>query len=327
MLVYNDYIRKIGIGPKMRQKAVSVDVTNRCNLRCRHCFFWRAENPEELSIEGWKEIFRKLPKFLYCSWVGGEPLLRKELIETGKNKFLINEVVTNGTIPIPSWKDVSFFISIDGTKRYHETIRGKGTYDLARENIETTGARYLLLNMVVNSLNYRSIEKFVSEWSNSKVLWVKFSFYTPFIGGENSLFLPFEKRNEIIDEVLKPLKENYGDFIFISDAILESMKYPNCLKVTSDCPATKLILSLDTMGEIKYRSCGGRRACYMGAGAICEKCGHMTPHYLKAIYETGDWEIIRKSIKHIPGVVALKAIKSLLPKNYLKNIVSPTKNL
>ncbi|MGC8816910.1 MAG: radical SAM protein [Candidatus Hadarchaeum sp.] len=306
----------------MRQKAVSIDVTNRCNLRCRHCFFWRANNPKELSIEGWEEVLRRLPKFLYCAWVGGEPLLRPELIETGKDSFVINEVVTNGTVPIPDWNDVSFFISIDGTKRYHELIRGKGTYERARENIETTGARYLLLNMVVNSQNYRSIEKFVSEWSNSRVLWVKFSFYTPFIGGENSLFLPFSKRNEVIDKVLKPLKENYGDFIFISNSILESMKYPNCLKVTSDCPATKLILSLDTMGNIKYRSCGGTRACYMGAGAICEKCGHMTPHYLRAIYEGRDWEIIRKSLKHMPRATALKAIRSLLPKSYLPGLSS-----
>lgn len=306
----------------MRLKAVSIDVTNKCNLRCRHCFYWRTNKTEELSIAGWDEIFQKLPQFIYCSWVGGEPLLRRELIERGKKRFLINEVVTNGTIPIPDWNDVSFFISIDGTKRYHELIRGKGTYELARENIETTGARYLLLNMVVNSLNYRSIEKFVREWSNSRVLWVKFSFYTPFRGGDNSLFLPFNKRNEIIDNVLKPLKENYGDFIFISDAILESMKYPNCLKVTSNCPATKLILSLDSMGRIKYRSCGDTRACYMGAGAICEKCGHMTPHYLRAIYETGDWEIIRKSIKHMPKGIALKAIKSLLPKTTCKKIIT-----
>lgn len=312
----------------MRLKAISIDVTNKCNLRCRHCFYWRAKNPEELSIDGWNEIFQKLPKFLYCSWVGGEPLLRRKLIEMGKKRFIINEVVTNGTLPIPDWSDVSFFISIDGTKRYHEIIRGEGTYELARKNIETTSARYLLLNMVVNSLNYRSIEKFVSEWSNSKVLWVKFSFYTPFRGGENSLYIPFKKRNEIIDEVLKPLKENYGDFIFISDAILESMKYPECLKVTSNCPATKLILSLDAMGRIKYRSCGDSRACYMGAGAICEKCGHMTPHYLRAIYEAGDWEIIRKSIKHMPWGVALKAIRSLLPKKLLAKVypLEPAKN-
>ncbi|MGQ9787942.1 MAG: radical SAM protein [Candidatus Hadarchaeaceae archaeon] len=305
----------------MRQKAVSIDVTNKCNLRCRHCFYWRADNPEELSIEGWTNIFQKLPRFLYCSWVGGEPLLRRELIERGKRRFIINEVVTNGTIPIPGWNDVSFFISIDGTKRYHELIRGKKTYELTKENIETTDARYLLLNMVVNSLNYRCIERFVAEWSNSRVLWVKFSFYTPFSGGENSLFLPFKKRNEIIDQVLKPLKENYKDFIFISDSILESMKYPNCLEVTSNCPATKLILSLDSGGKIKYRSCGNARACYMGAGAICGKCGHMTPHYLKAIYETGDWEIIRKSVKHIPKGLAIKIIKALLPKNYLQKAI------
>jgi MoaA/NifB/PqqE/SkfB family radical SAM enzyme len=300
----------------MRQKAVSIDVTNRCNLRCRHCFFWRTNSSGELPVEAWEEVFQRLPKFFYCSWVGGEPLLRQELIERGKKRFLLNEVVTNGTIPIPSWNDVSFFISIDGTKRYHELIRGRGTYARARENIETTGARYLLLNMVINSLNYRCVEKFVSEWSNSKVLWVKFSFYTPFVGGDNSLFLPFAKRNELIDKVLRPLKEDYGDFIFLSDGILESMKYPDCLKVASNCPATRLVLSLDSMGNIKYRGCGDTRACYMGAGAICEKCGHMTPHYLKAIYEDGDWEIIRKSLKHMPRGVALKAVRSLLPKGH-----------
>jgi len=309
----------------MRQKAISIDATNKCNLRCRHCFFWRANYPDELSVEGWGEIFKRLPKFFYCSWVGGEPLLRKELIELGKKRFTLNEVVTNGTIPIPSWNDVSFFISIDGTKRHHELIRGRGTYDRARENIETTGARYLLLNMVVNSLNYGSIERFVSEWSNSKVLWVKFSFYTPFRRGDNSLFLPFRKRNQIIEDVLKPLKDDYGDFIFLSDGILNSMRYPSCLEVTSNCLATKLVLSLDPMGNIKYRSCGGPRACYMGAGAICEKCGHMTPHYLKAVYEDKDWEIICKSIKHMPREVALKAIKSLLSRKHPPKINQPAR--
>jgi len=305
----------------MRQKAISIDVTNKCNLRCRHCFFWRTGYAEELSLDGWKGLFRKLPKFSYCSWVGGEPLLRKELIELGKRKFIINEVVTNGTLPIPSWNDVSFFVSIDGTKRHHEFNRGKGTYDKAKENIGSTEARFLLLNMVINSQNYGCIEEFVSEWSNSKALWVKFSFYTPFAKGDNSLWLPFKKRNEVIDETLRPLKREYGDFVFISDGILDSMKYPQCTEVASNCPATKLVLSLDPMGEIKCRgNCSDSRACYMGAGAMCEKCGHMTPHYLKAVYEVRDWEIIRKSLKHIPKGAATRVLKSLLPRRSFPKI-------
>ncbi len=305
----------------MRQKAISIDVTNRCNLRCRHCFFWRAGYSEELTVDGWKEILKKLPRFGYCSWVGGEPLLRRELIEWGKERFIINEVVTNGTLPIPSWDDVSFFVSVDGTKKYHELVRGKGTYAKAKANIGATGARFLLLNMVVNSQNYRCIDDFVSEWSNSKALWVKFSFYTPFTGGDNSLWLPFKRRNEIIEKTLRPLKNEYGDFIFISDRILDSMKYPKCEEVTSNCPATKLVLSLDPMGRIKCRgSCGDSQACYMGAGAICDKCGHMTPHYLKAVYQDRDWEIIRKSIKHMPKGVTTKVLKSLLPRSYLPKL-------
>lgn len=298
----------------MKQKAISIDVTYKCNLRCKHCFFWRSGYTDELTIDGWKELFKKLPRFAYCSWVGGEPLLRQELIEWGKDMFLLNEVVTNGTMPIPSWNDVAFFVSIDGTRPSHEFIRGKGTYDMAKENIQTTSARYLFLNMVINSSNHDCIEKFASEWSNSKVLWIKFGFYTPFVNGDNSLWVPFKKRNEIIDKILKPLKENYGDFIFVSDGILESMKYPNCLKATSNCLATKLVLSLDPMGNVKYRlHSPDSQACYMGAGAICEKCGHMTPHYLKAVYRERDWEIIYKSIKHMPKRVVFKVFKSLLP--------------
>ncbi len=34
----------------------SIDVTNRCNLRCEHCYFFAEEqNEKELSIEGWIE--------------------------------------------------------------------------------------------------------------------------------------------------------------------------------------------------------------------------------------------------------------------------------
>ena len=95
---------------------LSVDTTYRCNLKCKHCYFRKQKHKNELSVEEWLPILREWHKkgVIHCTWVGGEPLLRKELIEKGKEIFPFNWVITNGTISIPDWKDVTFFVSIDG---------------------------------------------------------------------------------------------------------------------------------------------------------------------------------------------------------------------
>jgi len=57
----------------------SIDVTSRCNLRCKHCYYFEQELPEELSVEQWvakrEELGRQSPRwefpFFNCSWVGG----------------------------------------------------------------------------------------------------------------------------------------------------------------------------------------------------------------------------------------------------------------
>jgi MoaA/NifB/PqqE/SkfB family radical SAM enzyme len=38
----------------------SVDVTNQCNLRCHHCYFFEHEQPENLAVERWRTFFDKL---------------------------------------------------------------------------------------------------------------------------------------------------------------------------------------------------------------------------------------------------------------------------
>src|SRR5262245_39992359 len=85
----------------------SVDVTNQCNLRCHHCYFFEHEQPENLAVERWRNFFEQLKSegfpFFSCSWVGGEPLMRQEIIEMGSQYFRRNMVVTNGTIRIPDW--------------------------------------------------------------------------------------------------------------------------------------------------------------------------------------------------------------------------------
>jgi len=41
--------------------------------------------------------------------------------------FKSNLIVTNGTIELPNLPDVNFYISVDGTREMHDTIRGKAS--------------------------------------------------------------------------------------------------------------------------------------------------------------------------------------------------------
>lgn len=63
----------------------SADITNRCNLKCKHCYWWKNWEPSnELSPEQWRTVIRerfKKEKLYQIALTGGEPLLRPEIIE------------------------------------------------------------------------------------------------------------------------------------------------------------------------------------------------------------------------------------------------------
>jgi len=153
--------------------AVSIDVTWRCNLCCRHCYFVRQGLRGELGEDEWARILSSLP-VANAVWVGGEPLLRADLIERLRRLFPVNWVVTNGTLPIPNWRDVVFFVSVDGTEPYHDRVRGRGTYRRVRDVIESHDNRHTYLGTVISSLNRSCVGELVNEWSSSSVRGVNF---------------------------------------------------------------------------------------------------------------------------------------------------------
>ncbi len=59
-------------------------ITSRCNFRCHHCFFWKElENKEknELTILEIEKLVKKLPKLLRLIITGGEPFIRKDIVQ------------------------------------------------------------------------------------------------------------------------------------------------------------------------------------------------------------------------------------------------------
>jgi len=173
----------------------SIDITNRCNLHCKHCYFYAHDYEErpELSDDEWIEKLESLKEtdfpFYQCSWVGGEPLLRKELIERGMKYFRSNLIATNGTIELPNWPDVNFYISMDGKKDMHDAIRGKGCYDKIKKNADRPELR-IIVSMVINKMNYEGIENFIEEWKDVGVKGCLFQIYTPVKGLKNDELWP-----------------------------------------------------------------------------------------------------------------------------------------
>ena len=263
----------------------SADIINVCNLHCDHCYWWlnRKEN-EELTVEQWKKIidekFKKQHVFI-VTLVGGEPMMRPEVVELFVKEFPKRAcVVTNGTYPIPNLKDIYFYwISIDGTEKIHNNIRGDGTWAKTRKNIidyvEKNGEKAwkdIWITMTINSRNYMTVKQVIEEWydySNK----IGFQFHTPFMKGD-PLWLPFgEKRSKVVDDIITMQENGYKDYIVNPKSQLEIMKKSWGGKGTTpiDCP-TWAILSVDHLGREKSPCCIGS-AENNSMKPRCEECG------------------------------------------------------
>ena len=262
----------------------SADIINVCNLHCEHCYWWlnRKEN-EDLTLEQWKKIidekFKKQHVFI-ITLVGGEPMLRPDVVELFVKEFPKRIcVVTNGTFPIPSLKDIYFYwISIDGTEKIHNEIRGQDTWAKTRKNVidyvENNGEKAwkdIWITMTINSRNYMTVRNVIEDWKDYSNK-IGFQFHTPFMKGD-PLWLPFgEKRTKLVDEIIE-MKQEYGDYIINPNSQLELMKKSWGGKdiVPVDCP-TWAILSVDHMGREKMPCCIGS-AEKNSLKPRCEECG------------------------------------------------------
>ncbi len=257
---------------------VSFDVTNKCNLRCRHCYFFQQNNQQELSDENFlekvKEIKQKTPSIIHASWVGGEPLLRKNVVQEGMRLFPFNMVVTNGSLELPNWENCVFNISIDGTKEYYEKIRGVGNYEKAKRNANRDDI-HVNIACVLNRENYVCVEDLLEEWKQTKIGGVNFDFYTPIAGIQDDLWLNWEERDAVILKLIK-LKKKYGNFLLNSRPILELMLSRN--SKNKRCLVPEAVICLDPMGKRKL-------PCVIGDKADCSRCGCIVSFSMESIFK------------------------------------------
>jgi radical SAM protein with 4Fe4S-binding SPASM domain len=122
---------------------LELQITNKCNLKCRHCYIGKPMN-NELTVHEIKAVLDEFEEMqgLRLLITGGEPLMHSRFNEINlllpeynfrkilfTNGLLLNEKVLKGL----NADEIQF--SVDGMERGHEAIRGKGTYKLVMKKM------------------------------------------------------------------------------------------------------------------------------------------------------------------------------------------------
>jgi len=201
------------------------DLTDTCNLNCPHCYHFRQKDKldyTELSTEEWRNKFVDLKKsgIRRVLLIGGEPSLRKDIIELACSIFKYVDICSNGLIKIDFNFNAKLFISIDGNETTHDSIRGKGVFKKVLENYSYDNR--VVFSMTLTKNNWRQIEDVVLIAIEKKVRGVSCDMYTPSkdTPDEDPLLISREERSHVIDEINEMKKKYPKVFLMSNKAIL-----------------------------------------------------------------------------------------------------------
>jgi MoaA/NifB/PqqE/SkfB family radical SAM enzyme len=85
-------LRYLGNRAQRKILSATLEMTRRCNAKCDFCDHWREPKREELKPADYVDVVRRLDPLIVV-FCGGEPLLRKDLLE-----------IVAGVAAVPGWR-------------------------------------------------------------------------------------------------------------------------------------------------------------------------------------------------------------------------------
>src|SRR5262249_55118663 len=139
------YYAKIKAGIKFTPPLVNYLVTNKCDLKCRHCWLYDDLNVKEvkdLTIDEIDQFSRTMDHIYFMVIAGGEPFVRRDLPEllarfywnTATREFAIltdAQFTNRMSDQIPQMLEampearLALSMSLDGLEDDHDRIRGR----------------------------------------------------------------------------------------------------------------------------------------------------------------------------------------------------------
>ena len=198
----------------------TVIVTDRCNLKCKHCSVNNITSIMHPYVQIKKEmqtLYDMGTRILFfCGgetflWRDGDLTVRDLVIEAKRMGFMIVNVVTNGTQPIDLPEADLILLSLDGDRERHNAIRGN-TFDTIMENVKNATADNICFYMAINQINKEAVRDVCQIAKDTKnVRAVSFNFHTPSPDTRN-LFLSKEEKQKIADTISQMMDKGYPIF-------------------------------------------------------------------------------------------------------------------
>lgn len=175
------------------------NVTNRCNLTCRHCYVNSSPletRKNELSLDKISNFAREAKDLGAVRVIvsGGEPFIREDILEIFRIFDSMDysiAVSSNGTLIHPEaitklreLKNLAFQISLDGDQKQHELLRGisgcfqktiSGIYYLKKGKIPVQ------INSVICKGNYLDVP-FLVKFSRDFDIPIRLTLLNPLVG-------------------------------------------------------------------------------------------------------------------------------------------------
>jgi uncharacterized protein len=193
-------------------------MTEQCNFRCVYCYEdFKLGNIKPEVIEGVKNLVKSRIEeieTLSISFFGGEPLMNKknviEISTWAKALAAEHSVAYEGSITTNGYaldektfaqlvesQTLSFQITVDGDKDYHDKLRptanGKATFDKIMTNVRAMAASkyhfYCTFRLNIADYNFEGVEAFIKKYAHVFAGDTRFNFHFHPIWGKPELEL------------------------------------------------------------------------------------------------------------------------------------------
>ena len=239
------------------------EITNTCNYHCSYCIF-SCENKKyenELTTNEVKEVIQDLKQnnFSYIKFTGGEPFVRKDMIEILKYSSELGfdmDISTNASLVTNEiakiLKEINFpmvHVSLDGyDKESHEYVRGKNTFEPTLRGIKnlTENNIYTRIGTVIykkNENNLEDIIKLAIKLSSNEII---FSIMEADwrLNGEDNIISKREIKD--VKNEIEILSKKYENKINVKYSFSEN----NTSQSEGICPAVNKFIYINNLGEI-----------------------------------------------------------------------------
>ena len=240
-------------------------ITSSCNLHCAGCYSRQnhactdAAPVNQLTSQDWENIFVEAGELgiSFILLAGGEPLLRRDVIEAAGNyPEILFPIFTNGILLNDEYiklfdrkRNLLPVLSIEGRQEKTDERRGGGVYESVKAAMERVQKNHLIFGAYVTATtaNLQEItgKEFLDELQDRGCKAVIYVEFVP-VTEESKDLAPGDAEREYLRDRLTAIREEYPDMVFIS--------FPGDEKTSGGCLAAG-------RGFFHINSHGGAEPC------------------------------------------------------------------